>query len=46
MRPKASKRFCLCYIRGKIVPQNSSALAEAISIGISPWQGDSKLIGI
>ena len=42
--PKASQRFCLSYIREQIVPQNSPAVAEAISIVIGSWQGNSMLI--
>ena len=42
--PKDSKRFCLSYISGQIVPQNSPAVAEAISIVIGSWQGNSKLV--
>ena len=42
--PKASQGFSLSYVRGQIVPQNSPAVAEAISIVIGLWQGNSKLI--
>ena len=42
---KRVKDFCLCN-SGQIVPQNSPAVAEAISIVIGSWQGknNSKLI--
>ena len=33
-----------CLMTGQIVPQNSPAVAEAISIVVGMWQGNSKLI--
>ena len=39
-----SQRFCFSYISGQIVPQNSPAIAEAISIATGSWQEKSKLI--
>ena len=33
-----SQRFCFSYISGQIVPQNSPAIAEAISIATGSWQ--------
>ena len=39
-----SQIFCLSYISGKIVPQNSPAVAEAISIVIGSLQGNGKLV--
>ena len=39
-----SQRFCLSYISEKIVPQNSPAVAEAISIVIGSWQENGKLV--
>ena len=34
----------LSYLSGQIVPQNSPAVAETISIVIGSWQGNSKLV--
>ena len=42
---KTVKDFACLTSEGKyIVPQNSPAVAEAISIVIGSWQGNSKLV--
>ena len=41
---KASQRSRLSNISGQIVPLNSPAVAEAISILLWSWQGNSMLI--
>ena len=44
--PKQVKNFCLSFIRGLTVTQNSPAVAEDVFIVIGFWQKNSKLIRI